>query len=65
MTGMTPPTTSSLRKEAAMPILLHFDTMRAMESWCGRLCCLMAALASCFDYRAGLTRTLVSRGRGA
>ena len=26
---------------------------------------LMAALASCFDYRAGLTRTLVSRGRGA
>jgi hypothetical protein len=33
--------------------------MRAMESWCGRLCCLMvAALASCFDYRAGLTRTI-------
>jgi hypothetical protein len=31
----------------------------AMESWCGRLCCLMvAALASCFDYRAGLTRTI-------
>jgi len=33
--------------------------MRAIESWCGRLCCLMvAALASCFDYRAGLTRTI-------
>ena len=48
------------RKAAAIPsFTLHLDTMRAMESWCGRLCCLMvAALASCFDYRAGLTRTI-------
>ncbi len=46
-------------EEAIPSFTLHFDTMRAMESWCGRLCCLMvAALASCFDYRAGLTRTI-------